>query len=98
MCYVFKLKTYVSITFLLFVLFALCLTLNERGKKTQKHQNNSQKKKKKLKYMVNYFFCRKWRKNCFKKRKEEKKKMKMKLIILHCVTERKNNLFHFYFF
>ena len=24
--------------------------------------------------------------------------MKMKLIILHCVTERKNYLFHFYFF
>ena len=33
-----------------------------------------------------------------KKKKEKKKKMEMKLIILHCVTDRKNYLFHFYFF
>ena len=69
-----QIKTYVSVTFLLFVLFALCLTLNEKGEKKQKHQNNS-KKKTKLKYIVNYFFCRKWRKNCFKKKKKQKEIM-----------------------
>ena len=33
-----------------------------------------------------------------KEKKEKEKKMKIKLIILHCVKERKNYLFDFYFF